>query len=140
MADLHERILAELENIGRIVDELKRCGSLSALSALELAGTGALLHNFYNGIENILKQVLLHEGIPLPSGTYWHKDLLEASVNAQILSASTKLSLGPFLAFRHFFVHAYSFNLRADMMSPLVDSLPSVYDRFIEDLKKNGYL
>lgn len=59
MPDPHELVEAELENIQRIVLELSDLDSLLRLSSLELAGVAAHLHNFYNGVENILKQVMI---------------------------------------------------------------------------------
>ncbi|HAJ80126.1 MAG TPA: hypothetical protein DCO75_10175 [Fibrobacteres bacterium] len=56
MAEFIEKITAEIENIQKILLELERIENLSKISTLELAGTGDLLHNFYNDIENILKQ------------------------------------------------------------------------------------
>lgn len=140
MADLKERVLAELENIDKIIAELRRCGDLTRLSIMELAGVGAFLHNFYNGIENIIKQVFIAEGKPLPSGVYWHRDLLDAAEEYTILSKITKSRLGPFLAFRHFFVHAYSLNLRSELMHPLLKSLQAVYNDFRTDLQRNDAL
>lgn len=59
MADLKERLQAEFENIEQALVALTDIRSLESLSQLELAGVAALLHNFYNGTENLLKQVLL---------------------------------------------------------------------------------
>ena len=53
MVNLPQKIKAELENINEIFNELPPHYKLPELSTLELAGVAALLHNFYNGIENI---------------------------------------------------------------------------------------
>lgn len=52
MDKYQERIEAEFEAIDKIIATLPE-NSLDELSDLELAGTGALLHNLYNGMENI---------------------------------------------------------------------------------------
>jgi len=54
---MNERIEAEFENIEQVLGRLPASDSCGVLSSLELAGVGALLQSFYNGIENILKQL-----------------------------------------------------------------------------------
>jgi len=55
MASAREKIEAEFENIECLLADLPKTDSLARLSTLELAGAGALIHNFYNGVENVLK-------------------------------------------------------------------------------------
>ncbi|MEJ2647854.1 MAG: hypothetical protein P8016_05520 [Sedimentisphaerales bacterium] len=72
MAKLHEQVEAEFENIERTLVDIPNFESLPNLSRLELAGLATLLHNFYNGIENILKTVVTAKDINLPDGASWH--------------------------------------------------------------------
>ena len=133
---LSKRIKAELENIDEVFNEIPSHTKLPYLSTLELAGVAALLHNFYNGIENILKQILSSKDIIIPKGKSWHKELLEISVTNKIISEENKNSLGQYLAFRHFFSHAYAFDLYADKMEPLVENSQEVYSNFKKEISK----
>lgn len=121
MANLKDRVSAEMKNIERVLQELPSFDKLHTLSTLELAGVATLLHNFYNGIENIIKQILLNRNIPIPDSSTWHRDLLNDSVSNNIISESTKVSLGEYLAFRHFFSHSYVLDLYPYKMEPLVE-------------------
>ena len=136
MDKLSQRIKVELENIDEVFNEIPSHSKLPYLTVLELAGVAALLHNFYNGIENILKQIFLSRNILVPEGKSWHKELLEISVNNEIISEECKDSLGQYLAFRHFFNHAYALDLYADKMEPLVESSKNVYSIFKKEITK----
>jgi hypothetical protein len=125
-----------LENIDEIFKEIPSRIKLPYLSILELAGTAALLHNFYNGIENILKQIFISENINLPEGKSSHKELLEAAVINNIISEQSKNSFGEYMAFRHFFSHAYAFDLYADKMEPLVEKAKEVYLNFRKEISR----
>ncbi len=135
MADLSDRIAAELENIDSVLDRLPPADSLPNLSELELAGVAALIHSYYNGVENIVKQVIQSRGLVLPTGESWHKELIESASDSGILSKETALGVRDYLAFRHFFTHAYAFDLEPERLEPLVANLRSVDARFRQDLQ-----
>ena len=133
---LPKRVSAELENIDKVLEEMPYYEKLPYLSALELAGVAALLHNFYNGIENIFKQIFIWENLEIPEGKSSHKELLESAVKNEIISDELKFFLGEYLAFRHFFSHAYAFDLYADKMEPLVKNSKQIYFSFKNEISK----
>jgi len=136
MAEVRELVEAELENIERVVEEFPDSNSLPDLSSLELAGVAALVHNFYNGIENILKQIVTASGKKLPDGSSWHRDLINTAMSNEIISESTAKELRQYLAFRHFFSHAYSFDLDKERIIPLVRDIQLVLASFRDDIIK----
>jgi len=134
MAEVRERVEAELENIEHVVAELPGDDSLPNLSSLELAGVATLIHNFYNGIENILKQLVIARGEKLPDGSSWHRDLLNIATSNNIISESTAKELRRYLAFRHFFSHGYSFDLDKEHIIPLVMGIQGTLASFKNDV------
>lgn len=75
-------------------------------TVVELAATGTFLHNIYNGIENILKQILKLKNIKIANSESWHKDLLNRSISVGVISQDLCDKLYDYLTFRHFFVNA----------------------------------
>jgi uncharacterized protein YutE (UPF0331/DUF86 family) len=136
MVSARERIEAEFENIERVLADLPRPESLKQLSSLELAGVAALIHNFYNGVENVLKQLVFFKGLIIPDGPSWHSDLIELCVANQIISRSTSEMLKKYLGFRHFFSHAYSFDVDKERIAPLLEKIRDAHKSFVNDIAK----
>ena len=136
MDELREKIEIDINNLDRVFEELPNHSILSQLSTLELAGVATLLHIFYNGIENIIKRILIDKGASIPRGDAWHKELLNLAVDEKLFSLELKAQLGEFLAFRHFFSHAYALDLYAERMEPLVKAAPELFNSFKEEISK----
>jgi hypothetical protein len=136
MPDYRLHVEAEYEAIDNTLSALPD-RTLSTLSILELTGVAALLHNFYNGIENILKQIFESKSIPIPQGESWHKDLLLMAVEKDILSELLLTDLKRYLAFRHFFSHGYSLNLIPDRIEPLAVDAKTVFAVFKKEIERN---
>jgi hypothetical protein len=135
MPDYRLRIEAEYEAIENTLSALPD-RPLLTLSQLEIAGVAALLHNFYNGIENIVKQVFQQKSYPIPQGESWHRDLLLAAAEKNIISDLLLNNLKPYLAFRHYFSHAYALELFPERMEPLVKDAVALFNEFKQQIDK----
>jgi len=134
MVSLREKVDVELENVSTVLDELEKIKDEPSKTIVELAGIGTFLHNFYTGIENILKQILRDEDIPIPFSDSWHRDLLILAYKEKIITETTRVRLAKYLAFRHFFVHAYSFLLDERELKLLVDDVFDTHATFKEEI------
>ena len=90
----------------------------------------------YNGIENVMKQLLFARGLEMPVGESWHRDLLLKTVSEGLVTESTVEELKRYLAFRHFFSHSYSLDLDPVRLEPLVAEARSVFDALKKDITK----
>lgn len=99
-------------------------------SVIELSATATFLHNFYNGVENILKQSLKAIDIDVPKSARWHNELLKISASNRIISDGMSDKLFEYLTFRHFFVHGYGFMPEEEPLEELTDGVFEIWDRF----------
>jgi hypothetical protein len=136
MADVRERVAAGVENVERTLRAVPPPSRCTELSALELAGVAILLHNFYNGVESILKQVLQSWSVEMPTGDSWHRDLLALARDRDLITTGTLKALAPYLAFRHFVSHAYALDLQAPRVEALVQSLNTAFDALKRDVSR----
>lgn len=136
MDELNKRILAEKENVEIALGNLKYAMARNEKTVIELAAIATFLHNIYNGIENILKQVLKAKGIEIPESATWHKELLNLSVSQGIISEILSDQLYEYLTFRHFFVHAYGFMLDEAHLEVLANNIPDIWLQFTKEIEK----
>lgn len=135
MADYKERVEAEYEAIEKTLAALPQ-KPLSQLSDLELAGVATLLNNFYNGIENILKQIFQKQSIKLPEGHSWHQNLILCALQENIISENLAKDIKKYLSFRHFAAHGYAFNLSPERLQKLTDNIINVFKNFKVEINK----
>ncbi len=136
MVDLTRKIAAEKENVEKALGNLKDAMGRKERSTVELAAIATFLHNIYNGIENILKQVLKSRGTEIPKSETSHKDLLDLSVSNGIIPEKLSDQLYEYLTFRHFFVHAYGFMLEETHLEDLANNIPDVWLQFLLAIQK----
>ncbi len=135
MDELTEQILAEKENVDIALHNLKTAMARIEKTVIELAAIATFLHNIYNGIENILKQILISRNIMVPKSDKWHKDLLNQALSSGIISEELSNKLYKYLTFRHFFVHAYGFMLDEKELEGLSNNIPEIWQQFLREIE-----
>lgn len=139
---LTKQLSLERESIRHLIEThhslLEKCIS-SEPSPIEMSALGAVLHSFYNAVENIFKRIVLECDKNIPQGEQWHSALLDSMTRPSasrtaVLPVDMAETLQDYLAFRHVFRHAYPFELRWEKMKPLVVNLENVFQRLEEHL------
>jgi hypothetical protein len=141
---LQAEIEADLKDLAQLVREIEE--TARALppepSHRDKAALGAFVHSFYNGIENILKRLAQEIDHSIPVGEGWHRALLRRmatevpGVRPAILQQETAEALEPYLGFRHFFRHAYTFHIEWEKLQPLIEKVGEVFERVRNDLER----
>lgn len=101
---------------------------------VQVTALASVLHSFYNGVESIFIIIAKEIDDAVPTGDRWHRDLLEQMGMANefrevVLPLPIQLQLQNYLAFRHYYRHAYSFFLRWEELRELVLPLTAVWDQ-----------
>ncbi len=122
---------AEFENIEAVLAELKIVvkKDKSNYSTAELAAIATFLHNFYNGIENIIKRIFVFKKIEQKDTSTWHKNMLRNARDIEIIPDDLYTILSNYLSFRHFFVHSYSFSLKWKELNPLAGNVEHTFEK-----------
>lgn len=102
---------------------------------------GSVLHSFYNGIENIFEIIAKNIDGNVPAGNKSHQELLhqmagENEKRNEIINENLYYKLREYATFRHFYRHAYSFQLNWDKMKPLIDDIHKIWKEVKMSLEK----
>lgn len=132
---LYIKIRYEMTLINQLIDNatpLLKTLKLRDPDFIELAALGTVLHSFYNGIENIFIMIEKNYGMLNIESHSWHKDLLkmiqkETSCRKPVISSGTAGLLTEYMMFRHFFRHAYGFQLDWKKMNNIAENMNDLW-------------
>jgi len=117
--ELREDIAIEFARIEETLAEIRLIlqGDRKAiLSRSDVTAGATYLAQCYSGIENVLKRITKYCGVPLPSGSFWHAELIgmfqAGDVHDTRLPILVDSRLFPLLTtlrkFRHTVAHGYA--------------------------------
>ncbi len=130
-SEINHEILS-LEALLRELETLKPRLAQKEISNLDLRAAGSILHDFYNGVENIFRRVAQELNGGLPAGEDWHRQLLTdmsldvKGVRPPLVSEDLKLKLQKYLGFRHIFRNVYGFHLEQEQIKVMVKEFPRI--------------
>jgi predicted nucleotidyltransferase len=142
----------ELISLERIVNETQTV--LNTLektpNQLEMNGLAAYLHQYYTGLEAIFRRIAIQIDGHLPTGDRCDLKLLNQmaedlpKIRTALIEPQQDHLLKDYLSFRHFFRHAYGYQLRWSELSSKLVILPENFqkikqriDRLFQQLTNN---
>ncbi len=124
---LKTRIEDEFVALDRMVHEVEAGWNPEETpSPFAMHALASYLHQFYTGCERMFERIAVTVDGDLPGGAFSHANLLaqmareRSGIRSAVLTESLWLRLQEYLAFRHFFRHAYGYTLEWAKLCPLV--------------------
>jgi len=132
--ETQEKVELEIGQLHRLVDSYRSLIAKVASTepdSMEISALSAYLHSFYTGIENVFKQIAADVDGRQPSSRTWHSDLQALMSSPQsnrpaLVCQALRAKLVDYLAFRHVFRHACTFELKWRKMRGLVSESEAV--------------
>ncbi len=131
--NLVTRIQQELAELERVVARAERAMSAARRQSdeqdLYLDSAALNLHDFYTGLERIFQQIGTTVDGNIPTGSNWHRKLLQQmqldlpESRPPVLSAETVSMLDEFLRFRHVLRNIYAFHFDPERISHLINQM-----------------
>ena len=128
-----ERIRRELEELERVVTRVRRAVEATEGDSVDRDlywdAIALNLHDFYTGLERILRHIAAQVDGHLPEGSEWHQELLLQMatqlprIRPAVFSAGTIKRLDEYLRFRHVVRNVYAFEFDPQRIRPLVEAL-----------------
>ena len=109
---------------------------------LDVYGAGALLHAYYNQVEQLLERLARDLNSAPPECAEWHRRLLDAmaadrpDIRPAVIGKEAHALLKEYLGFRHVFRRLYIMNVRWDRVHELLEGVADAHGRVIEDLER----
>lgn len=127
----------EFNNIERIKDELLSIYNPDRVdwTLIEQSAMASFVVNIYTGIENILKQMLLYDGLDVGDAPGWHEKVLKKAGEIGILPPELFQVLSRYLSFRNYFIYHYIFNIKWEDMKVLIDAIDGLIKRFRSEVE-----
>jgi len=135
ITSLIERELQSLQKELQVLSQVIAKRNKMPLDEIEVRGAALSLASLYNGMERILKQVVIDRGESLSDSPNWHNTLLQKSEALKLISENTIQDMKGLLSFRHFVRHAYSFEIDPKAIDAILDAAPDLVQRFVMEIK-----
>lgn len=139
-----ERIRSELENIEEVVTRVRRAVEASEgdsiNSDLYWDAIALNLHDFYTGLERLLRHIAAEIDGHVPAGAEWHQELLRQMatqlprIRPAVFSKETTKRLDEYLRFRHVVRHVYAFEFDPQRIRPLAEALAGDFAQVGDEL------
>lgn len=140
---IKEQIQFKIEDINKLFAEYQLIFEkikVGVPDLFDMTILGSVLHSFYNGLENIFEIIAKNVDGHVPNGNKSHQELLhqmasENNKRNEILNEELYLKLREYATFRHFYRHAYSFQLNWEKMEYLVKDVHVTWKEVKENLE-----
>ncbi|MBN1886739.1 MAG: hypothetical protein JW850_02070 [Thermoflexales bacterium] len=133
--------LGDLERVvGRVEAAIDAARQRPGEQDFYLDSAALNLHDFYAGLERVLRYVASQVDQNVPTGVEWHRELLRqmnaeiSRVRPPVLSAESVCALDEYLRFRHVVRNVYTFNFDPERIERLVKQLRPCFERIQADL------
>jgi hypothetical protein len=145
LSRLADELTAELQEVLKLKDEVTKAQariSTHEPDTFELRALGSILHDVYQGAENICHRIAKQIDRNVPIGVGWHRLLLNQMARAlpktrpAVIRSETESLLEDYRSFRHVFRNIYGPKLDWTQMKPLLDNAASAIDTFAADIEQ----